>query len=69
VPGHDSELSDLSVGTVEGEEGWNTVIVRTARGEDLLNRAESKGALETRVYPEDKWAISKRPPFSRSNGA
>ncbi len=51
-----SELSDLSVGTVEGEEGWNTVIVRTARGEDLLGCAESKGALETRVYPEDQWA-------------
>jgi coenzyme F420 hydrogenase subunit beta len=51
-----SELSDLSVGTVEGEEGWNTVIVRTARGEDLLRRAESKAILETRAYPEHKWA-------------
>jgi coenzyme F420 hydrogenase subunit beta len=51
-----SELSDISVGTVEGEEGWNTVIVRTARGEDLLGRAESKGVLETRTYPDDKWA-------------
>jgi len=51
-----SELSDISVGTVEGEEGWNTVIVRTARGEDLFGRAESKGVLETRAYPDDKWA-------------
>jgi coenzyme F420 hydrogenase subunit beta len=51
-----SELSDLSVGTVEGEEGWNTVIVRTAAGENLLERAESKRVLETRAYPEDKWA-------------
>jgi coenzyme F420 hydrogenase subunit beta len=51
-----SELSDLSVGTVEGEEGWNTVIVRTERGEDLLRRAESRGVLEIRVYPEDKGA-------------
>jgi len=51
-----SELSDISVGTVEGEEGWNTVIVRTERGENLLHRAESKGVLETRAYPEDKWA-------------
>jgi coenzyme F420 hydrogenase subunit beta len=50
-----SELSDLSVGTVEGEEGWNTVIVRTAKGEDLLRHAESKGVLETRTYPGDKW--------------
>ena len=51
-----AELSDLSVGTVEGVEGWNTVIVRTDRGSDLLARAESKGALVTRAYPEDKWA-------------
>jgi coenzyme F420 hydrogenase subunit beta len=55
-----SELSDLSVGTVEGEDGWNTVIVRTARGADVLRSAESKGALETRVYPEDKWAHLKQ---------
>ena len=51
-----SELSDLSVGTVEGEEGWNTVIVRSERGEELLGLAESKGVLETKAYPEDKWA-------------
>jgi coenzyme F420 hydrogenase subunit beta len=51
-----SELSDLSVGTVEGQEGWNTVIVRTARGEELLRLAESRRVLETRAYPEDKWA-------------
>jgi coenzyme F420 hydrogenase subunit beta len=51
-----SELSDLSVGTVEGEEGWNTVIVRTEKGDDLLRLAEAKGVLETRAYPEDKWA-------------
>jgi coenzyme F420 hydrogenase subunit beta len=51
-----SELSDLSVGTVEGEEGWNTVIVRSERGEELLGLAESKVVLETKAYPEDKWA-------------
>jgi coenzyme F420 hydrogenase subunit beta len=51
-----SELSDLSVGTVEGEEGWNTVIVRSETGEELLGLAESKGVLETKAYPEDKWA-------------
>lgn len=51
-----SEFSDLSVGTVEGEEGWNTVIVRTEKGEDLFSRAESKGVLETRTYPDDQWA-------------
>jgi coenzyme F420 hydrogenase subunit beta len=43
-----SELSDISVGTVEGKEGWNTVIVRTAKGEDLLTRAKKAGVIEIR---------------------
>jgi coenzyme F420 hydrogenase subunit beta len=43
-----AELSDLSIGTVEGKEGWNTVIVRTAMGENLLKRAKRAGVIETR---------------------
>ncbi|MCP4669472.1 MAG: hypothetical protein GY849_24325, partial [Deltaproteobacteria bacterium] len=35
-----SEFSDISVGTVEGKEGWNTVLVRTAMGDELMSRAE-----------------------------
>jgi len=42
-----AELSDISVGTVEGKEGWNTVIVRTAMGQDLLRRAKNRGVIET----------------------
>jgi len=48
-----AELSDISVGTVEGKEGWNTVIVRTARGENLLKRAKNEGVIETRPLPKD----------------
>jgi coenzyme F420 hydrogenase subunit beta len=48
-----AELSDISVGTVEGKEGWNTVIVRTAMGEDLLRRARKAGLIETRPLPKD----------------
>lgn len=47
-----AELADVSVGTVEGLEGWNTVIVRSEGGEALLETAEGKGALETRPLPE-----------------
>jgi coenzyme F420 hydrogenase subunit beta len=49
-----SEFSDLSVGTVEGEEGWNTVVIRTERGEELMKRAETVKILETRAVPDDK---------------
>jgi coenzyme F420 hydrogenase subunit beta len=48
-----SELSDISVGTVEGKEGWNTVIVRTAIGENLLRRAKKAGVVETRPLPKN----------------
>ena len=48
-----AELSDLSVGTVEGKEGWNTVIIRTVVGENLLKRAKKAGVIETQPLPKD----------------
>jgi coenzyme F420 hydrogenase subunit beta len=48
-----AELSDISVGTVEGKEGWNTVIVRTATGENLLRQAKKAGVIETRPLPKN----------------
>lgn len=45
------ELSDVSVGTVEGLEGWNTVVVRTDRGVELFGLAEAAGVVETRALP------------------
>ncbi len=53
-PDMTSEFSDISVGTVEGEEGWNTVLVRTERGEELVKRAEMKEVIESRPLPGDK---------------
>jgi coenzyme F420 hydrogenase subunit beta len=48
-----SELSDISIGTVEGKEGWNTVIVRTATGENLFRQAMKAGVIETRPLPKN----------------
>lgn len=48
-----SELSDLSVGTVEGLNGWNTVIVRSERGDALVERCEREGAIEVQGLPEE----------------
>jgi coenzyme F420 hydrogenase subunit beta len=49
-----SEFSDISVGTVEGEEGWNTLLVRTERGEELVKLAESQAIIESGPLPGDK---------------
>jgi coenzyme F420 hydrogenase subunit beta len=48
-----AELSDLSVGTVEGLNGWNTVIVRSERGEALVEAGERAGVIELNVLPEE----------------
>ena len=53
-----AEFSDISVGSARLPEGWevakawNQVIVRTSRGEQLLNLARKKGLLEFREVPE-----------------
>jgi len=44
-----AEFADISVGSVEGVEGWNTVIVRTAAGAGLIELAKAKRKLEVDV--------------------
>jgi len=47
-----SEFADISIGSVEGNEGWNTVIIRTDNGADLIDRAKKKGKLQIEKLPE-----------------
>ena len=53
-----AEFSDISVGSARLSDGWdeaknwNQVIVRTKRGEQLLNLAKERGLLEFRKVPE-----------------
>jgi coenzyme F420 hydrogenase subunit beta len=42
-PDMTAELSDISVGALEGRPGWNTVLVRTLRGAELLAQAQKQG--------------------------
>jgi coenzyme F420 hydrogenase subunit beta len=46
-----AEFSDLSVGAVEGIAGWNTVIVRTAKGQELLEEAKRAKMIEVSDVP------------------
>jgi coenzyme F420 hydrogenase subunit beta len=48
-----AEFSDISVGTVEGIEGWNTIIIRSDRGEAIFIEAEEEGMIECKPLPED----------------
>jgi coenzyme F420 hydrogenase subunit beta len=47
-----AELADISVGTVEGQDGWNTVIARTDTGMTVLEHAVEEGWLETSDLPD-----------------
>jgi len=51
-----SEFADISVGSVEGIEGWNTVIIRTDAGAELMEIARAKGKLETDNLPPQNLA-------------
>jgi coenzyme F420 hydrogenase subunit beta len=46
-----AEFSDLSIGAVEGVPGWNTVIVRTKKGEELLEAARKGKRIQVREIP------------------
>jgi len=47
-----AEFSDLSIGAVEGISGWNTVIVRTAKGQEILEEARRARAIEVTEIPK-----------------
>jgi len=49
-----NEFADISVGTVEGQEDWNTVIVRTKKGEKLLQNAIDAGTIETKPLEKER---------------
>ena len=51
-PDMTAEWADLSVGALEGEPGWNTLIIRTKAGLSLVEQALAQGWLETIDYPD-----------------
>jgi len=49
-----SELADISVGGVGSPEGWNTVITRTKRGEEVFKNACEAGLFEWKPLSDVK---------------
>ena len=54
-PDMTAELADLSVGAAEGRPGWNTLLVRTPAGAELLELARQKELLELEEVAEASW--------------
>ena len=51
-PDMTSEWADVSVGVMEGKPEWNTLIIRTDKGRELVEEARKEGLLVTEAMPE-----------------
>jgi coenzyme F420 hydrogenase subunit beta len=52
-PDMTAEWTDVSVGMFEGRAGWNTLLVRTPAGAELVEKAVADGRLVTEKFPEE----------------
>jgi len=48
------ELADISVGSTEWKNTWNTLIPRTDRGEKLVSRAKRAGVITVKPFPQNR---------------
>jgi coenzyme F420 hydrogenase subunit beta len=49
-----SEFADISVGMVEGMDDWNTLIIRTPRGQKLVEKAKADGVIEAKPLDKER---------------
>ena len=49
-----AELADVSVGSTEWQDDWNTVLVRSEAGEKLVDEAKGAEILEVQEFPSER---------------
>jgi len=54
-PDMTSEWADVSVGVIEGKPDWNTLIIRTQTGDQLVKDACNEGYLKTKPMPAENF--------------
>jgi len=65
-----AEFADVSVGSGRAQyRGWNTLIVRTEPGAELVALAKEKGLLESQPLPEENVANLKRASLNKKKNA
>lgn len=65
-----SQFADISVGSGRAKfVGWNTVIVRTENGANLIEMAKRRGILETQPIPEESITNLKRAALNKMKRA
>lgn len=62
-----SETSDLSIGSIGSEDGWSTVIVRTEKGEEIIESALEQEFIEAKDFTESQFKLLNRIAESKIN--
>lgn len=60
-----SELADVSVGSTEHDPGWNTLVVRTQKGKQLVEDSVEAGIIELKPYPLELLPALRRAAFQK----
>ena len=55
-----SETSDISIGSIGSDEGWSTLIVRTEKGEEIVNGALEQKFIEAKELTEPQFDLLNR---------
>jgi len=65
-----AEFADISVGSGRAKfKGWNTVVIRTKAGAELMDIARKKGAIETQPIPVESVENLKRASLNKKKRA
>jgi len=60
-----SELADISVGSTEYDYGWNTLIIRTSKGSNLVREAVESSIIKIKPYPEELLPLLRKAVFNK----
>lgn len=55
-----SETSDISIGSIGSEKGWSTLIIRTEKGEKIIDGAVEEKFIEVRDFSNEQFELLDR---------
>ena len=52
-----SETSDISIGSIGSDDGWSTLIIRTEKGEEIVNGAIEQKFIEVKDFSDSQFKL------------
>ena len=62
-----SETSDISIGSIGSDDGWSTIIIRTEKGEEIVDGAIEQKFIEAKELTEPQFELLNRIAESKIN--